>query len=1101
VLELTQAEITLLASGATRDPLPYEVVLEGVGDLTVDANVGDTSVKYTVRVSNIGINADTINLTTSGDAAATLSRTMLTLNSNASEDVILTIPGSEFTSPGRYEVNVIATSKGDNTQTATITTTTTALPPYDVRLTGVGDLTTETTDGGVGVQYTILVSNIGTGTETIELTTSGDAAASLSEIRLTLEGGASENVILTIHGSGLLNPGIYVVTVTAASPNEIEKRISIRTYTTILASVSTDLTTTVTVDLSGRTLDGEGYAIVAHDGALADGMPTSALPILSNDVLLVKVSNMPDLENFLQRGGTIDVYVGDSTDTPDVIINEIMWALDEHTAGTTTATNHQWIELYNRSEDGIDLDKITLRFQPLLPVPSRADLSGKKSTDRFSNVAKFSTSSGASEGWRLTENHGQNGNTRTSNLKEFISMFRKSDKRGNNDGVNSANWLPSSELSHSNHRGTPGKANTRSFSVTEASPNKFEPPMDKVIINEVYNDSDDDYDWIELRALEDTNLHNWTLSYTRSDFKEVEILRFPKQTIEAGEVWLFVNKEPFETDLAAGQDFTGGTETYRGAGGPHKYLIMSGSNKVEIPDYNGGTFYLILRTTDGWERYGSRWRIHDVVGPARFARRPLDPENIAKDPHTKEIWETDIWPLNGHRTYTPDDTYLQTSSPYRFSVGNVWERNGTHHGWQRDGGKHAEFIGGIGYDRNVDPRKAKGTPGYHNDITESSSLRDGQLVISELMLTTTSGNFPQWIEIHNTSKTDAIDLHKDADGNGRKEGWTLEIENADTGSWETGLRPLNVIVKFRDLGVQYILPNQTILISGNKLGNRRHSGHFPDERVAGIWDSAKEAFAMEDRNDMFLNAEGGFHIKLVDGSGEVSDEVGNLDGSPPRGKYVPEAPYSWHWPTDLVDNKRTSLIRIYDNGEPRPGTPDRDVEGSMRGAPAPLGTQVGKDAEIRYSWVHAADTKYAQDSDTYYGIRNDYGTPGYIRGTPLPVSLSTFSPVLENGEVVIRWITESELDNAGFNILRSETRNGIYKQVNPQLIQGAGTTGERNTYKWIDTTAKTNVVYYYQIEDVSFAGERQVLAITKLKGLISAKNKLTTIWGELKRQD
>ena len=244
-----------------------------------------------------------------------------------------------------------------------------------------------------------------------------------------------------------------------------------------------------------------------------------------------------------------------------------------------------------------------------------------------------------------------------------------------------------------------------------------------------------------------------------------------------------------------------------------------------------------------------------------------------------------------------------------------------------------------------------------------------------------------------------------------------------------------------------------------------------------------------------------FILNLLMGSGEVSDEVGNLDGSPPRGKYVPEAPYSWHWPTDTVDNKRTSLIRIYDDGEPRPGTPDRDVEGSMRGAPAPLGTQVGEDAEITYSWVHAADTKYAQDPDTYYGIRNDYSTPGYIRGTPLPVSLSTFSPVLENGEVVIRWTTESELDNAGFNILRSESWNGEYKQVNRQRIQGAGTTGERNTYKWIDTTAKTNVVYYYQIEDVSFAGERQMLAIIKLRGLISPKNKLSTIWGKLKLKD
>ena len=54
----------------------------------------------------------------------------------------------------------------------------------------------------------------------------------------------------------------------------------------------------------------------------------------------------------------------------------------------------------------------------------------------------------------------------------------------------------------------------------------------------------------------------------------------------------------------------------------------------------------------------------------------------------------------------------------------------------------------------------------------------------------------------------------------------------------------------------------------------------------------------------------------------------------------------------------------------------------------------------------------------------------------------------------------SELNNAGFNILRSETKNGEFKSVNPQLIQGAGTTTERHTYTWTDTTAKPNTVYY-----------------------------------------
>ena len=90
-------------------------------------------------------------------------------------------------------------------------------------------------------------------------------------------------------------------------------------------------------------------------------------------------------------------------------------------------------------------------------------------------------------------------------------------------------------------------------------------------------------------------------------------------------------------------------------------------------------------------------------------------------------------------------------------------------------------------------------------------------------------------------------------------------------------------------------------------------------------------------------------------------------------------------------------------------------------------------------------------------------------GDPLPVSLSRFRAELVETGVVLKWVTESELDNAGFNILRSETKDGEFKIVNPALIQGAGTTSERHNYTWKDTTAKPNVVYYYRIEDISYA--------------------------------
>ena len=123
-----------------------------------------------------------------------------------------------------------------------------------------------------------------------------------------------------------------------------------------------------------------------------------------------------------------------------------------------------------------------------------------------------------------------------------------------------------------------------------------------------------------------------------------------------------------------------------------------------------------------------------------------------------------------------------------------------------------------------------------------------------------------------------------------------------------------------------------------------------------------------------------------------------------------------------------------------------------------------------------------------------------IKREPVPVTLSRFRADRTDSGVILNWATESELNNAGFYIYRSETKNGQFKVVNPSMIQGAGTTSDRNTYKWTDTTAKPNTRYYYRIEDISHTGVRQQLATVRLRGLVSATGKMLTRWADLKRQ-
>ena len=161
--------------------------------------------------------------------------------------------------------------------------------------------------------------------------------------------------------------------------------------------------------------------------------------------------------------------------------------------------------------------------------------------------------------------------------------------------------------------------------------------------------------------------------------------------------------------------------------------------------------------------------------------------------------------------------------------------------------------------------------------------------------------------------------------------------------------------------------------------------------------------------------------------------------------------------------------------------------------------------EMMESWVLASDTGFAQSThltvQSYYGLPIDVGTPGFRAGGALPVELSQFRPERrkDTGAAVITWSTQSELNNAGFFIKRSRRRDGEFQIINATMIAGAGTTSEKQFYTYTDTTAQANVVYYYQIEDVSLDGNRQTLTRgIRLKGYVGAAGKATVLWGELK---
>lgn len=85
--------------------------------------------------------------------------------------------------------------------------------------------------------------------------------------------------------------------------------------------------------------------------------------------------------------------------------------------------------------------------------------------------------------------------------------------------------------------------------------------------------------------------------------------------------------------------------------------------------------------------------------------------------------------------------------------------------------------------------------------------------------------------------------------------------------------------------------------------------------------------------------------------------------------------------------------------------------------------------------------------------------------------------------LLVEWSTASELDLAGFNILRSDQADGTFTQINETLISPVGDTLTGGEYRYEDHAVKGGQTYYYQLQEVELSGN------TALHGPIEAQAK------------
>jgi hypothetical protein len=116
-------------------------------------------------------------------------------------------------------------------------------------------------------------------------------------------------------------------------------------------------------------------------------------------------------------------------------------------------------------------------------------------------------------------------------------------------------------------------------------------------------------------------------------------------------------------------------------------------------------------------------------------------------------------------------------------------------------------------------------------------------------------------------------------------------------------------------------------------------------------------------------------------------------------------------------------------------------------------TTFGSTSDVSFFARYGTTTDYAPDSD-----------PATL------IELASFTATQADGGVRVEWQTVSEVDNAGFNLYRSEAADDEYVKLNGALIPAQGDPAQGAMYSYDDIDVVPGTTYFYKLEDVDLHG-------------------------------
>lgn len=128
----------------------------------------------------------------------------------------------------------------------------------------------------------------------------------------------------------------------------------------------------------------------------------------------------------------------------------------------------------------------------------------------------------------------------------------------------------------------------------------------------------------------------------------------------------------------------------------------------------------------------------------------------------------------------------------------------------------------------------------------------------------------------------------------------------------------------------------------------------------------------------------------------------------------------------------------------------------------PASADNNPNVRIGFQWVNNGD---GTGSDPSFAVDN----VRLLYTTPLPVTLSSFSGICDDGKVSLNWMTTSEVNNDYFIVQRS---NDMMNWVESGRVNGNGNSNSLREYQFLDEEGSG--VGYYRLKQVDFNGESQI---------------------------